>query len=164
MGFPLSNSWWLSSYRKWVGSFGFDYCNIFLHVFSFVPIFSTKVTARIASPLLMAARNKKDLYFSFSSLWQILKPVLIVQLTIVLCTVTILGTDGLIFLIVFAWEGRRDACSHFIHVVFRHRRLELTMNAWERHCNAEEFTHSSSAFLGASPQDSLLLLAVPGAI
>lgn len=85
----------------------------------------------------------------------------VVQLTIILCTVTILGTGGLILLIVLAWEGRKDACSHFIHVMFRHRKLELTKNAWEKHYDAEEFTHSSGAFLVASPQDSLLLLAVP---
>lgn len=46
-------------------------------------------------------------------------------------------------------------------MVFRHRKLELAKNAWERRCNAEEFTHSSGAFLVASPLDSLLVLAVP---
>lgn len=92
VGFPLSNSWWLSSYRKWVGSSGSEYYNILSHVFSFVPNFSSKVTAWVAFPMLMLVK-KIDFYFSFSSLWQILKPVLIVQLTIVVCIFTISGTN-----------------------------------------------------------------------
>lgn len=92
VGFPLSNSWWLSSYRKWVGSSGSDYYNILPHVFSFVPNFSSKATAWVAFPMLNLVK-KIDFYFSFSSLWQILKPVLIVQFPIVVCIFTISGTN-----------------------------------------------------------------------
>lgn len=65
VGFPLSNSWWLSSYRKWVGSSGSDYYNILPHVFSFVPNFSSKATAWVAFPMLNLVKNI-DFYFSFS--------------------------------------------------------------------------------------------------
>lgn len=90
VGFPLSNSWWLSSYRKWIGSSGTIIT--FYHVFSFFPNFSSKVTAWVAFPMLTPVK-KMNFYFSFSSLWQDLKPVFIVQLTMVECIFTTSGTN-----------------------------------------------------------------------